>query len=168
MRIRVNLSVMHSFAISSDRAGRFETTCTVAGKKCECEVSDTRQVLEAGREGIGISYQYCRVPGLRSNVWVLALAAQNVGSREKQHFTDSFRDDCPSFKSYMPIFGRGAKANPLYRQSASAKLITTMNLMHFLPWSLLLLVHSALSAPSRTCRDRSIKNRDRCEDNALL
>ncbi|KAK1780044.1 hypothetical protein QBC45DRAFT_391757 [Copromyces sp. CBS 386.78] len=43
-----------------------------------------------------------------------------------------------------------------------------MNLTHFLPWSLLLLVHSVLSAPSRTCRERSIKHQDRCEDNALL
>ncbi|KAK3492000.1 hypothetical protein B0T13DRAFT_69210 [Neurospora crassa] len=43
-----------------------------------------------------------------------------------------------------------------------------MNLTHFLPWSLLLLVHSVLSAPSRTCHERSINHQDRCEDNALL
>lgn len=43
-----------------------------------------------------------------------------------------------------------------------------MNLTHLLPWSLLLLVQSAISAPSRTCRERSIKHRARCEDNALL
>ncbi|KAK3486189.1 uncharacterized protein B0T23DRAFT_248029 [Neurospora hispaniola] len=43
-----------------------------------------------------------------------------------------------------------------------------MNLTHFLPWSLLLLVHSVLSAPSRTCHERSIHHQDMCEDNALL
>ncbi|EAA32714.1 hypothetical protein GE21DRAFT_6329 [Neurospora crassa] len=43
-----------------------------------------------------------------------------------------------------------------------------MNLTHFLPWSLLLLVYSVLSAPSRTCHERSINHQDRCEDNALL
>ncbi|KAK3398428.1 hypothetical protein B0T20DRAFT_208218 [Sordaria brevicollis] len=44
-----------------------------------------------------------------------------------------------------------------------------MHLTQILPWSLLLLVHSALSAPSRTCRDRNIKHhQDRCADNALL
>lgn len=90
------------------------------------------RVLEAGREGIGINCQCRRVLGFRSNVWVLALAARNVGSRETldgrrevsiptpnpshdichlgalAHVTDSFRDDRhPFICRCMPMIGRG-------------------------------------------------------------